>query len=205
MSERWSRRNVFVTLVVGLLAAAVPLGIYIHDFQSREIGTQIIESSETSETSLPTVSISSIHVSEVALDIPAVFEMGIQVDGTSNLSAQDLEVILDFGRAETEICGYTPKSAVIKVINDDKSYRRLEIAELGQKEKLYIRCFINLPIFEKVTIKGGNIFGTKSIDFEQYQVNLQSEPIGFWRGLGVFFVIFFSAMFCFKVVGFLFD
>ena len=204
MNEYWAKHNVVATLGVGLLSIAITLLLFFVESREHEIGTQTIESSESSETSLPTVSISSIHVSEVTLDIPAVFEMAIQVGGASNLSARDIDLILDFGRAEIEVCDYMPKSAVTHVVDEDKSYHRLEIAELRQEEKFYIRCLISSPVFENVIIKGGNTRSTRSIDFEQYQANLQSGPFGFWQGLGVFFVLFFSAIFCLKVIGFMF-
>ena len=205
MSEHWSRRNVIATIIIGLLTIAVTLGIFLFDSRDQEIGIQTDASSESSITTSPTISISSIHVSEVAMDIPAAFELGIQVGGSTNLAAHDIDVILDFGRAEIEVCDYTPARAVMNVVAEDKSHRRLEIEELRQEEKLYIRCLISSPVFDQVIISGGNISQGISIDFEQYQASLLSEPVGFWVGLGYFFVIFFTAMFCFKIIGFLFD
>lgn len=204
MSDYWAKRNVVATIAVGLLTSAIALWIFLNESREHEIGTQTIESSESSETSLPTVSISSIHVSEVTLDIPAVFEMGIQVSGTSNLSARDIDLILDFGKAEIEVCDHMPKSVVTHVVDEDKSYHRLEIAELRQKEKFYVRCLISLPVFENVIIEGGNTRSNTSIDFEQYQANLQSKLLGFLRGLGVFFLLFFSTVFCLKFLGIMF-
>ena len=141
------------------------------------------------------------------MDIPAVFELGVQVGGISNLAAHELDIILDFGRAEIDVCGYTPKSAITNVIASDRSHRRLEIAELQQKEKLYIRCLISSPVFEQVIISGDNIVHGKSIDFKQYQASLKSGPdqaVGFWATLGYCFVIFFSIVFCLKIIGVLF-
>ena len=139
------------------------------------------------------------------MDIPAAFELGIQVRGVTNLAAHDIDVILDFGRAEIEVCDYTPEPAVTNIVAEDKSHRRLEIEELRQKEKLYIRCLISSPVFDQVIINGGNLSHSTSIDFEQYQARLLSEPTGFWAGLGYCFVVFFSVMFCFKIMGFLFS
>ena len=204
MSELWSRRNVIATLIVGILTCGVTVALFFFDNWGQEIGTQTIESSESSEPSRPTVSISSIHVSDVAMDVPAAFEIGIQVSGTTDLPARNMNVTLDFGRAEIQVCGYTPREAVRKIVNEDKSYRRLEVAELRQEETLHIRCLISTPTFKKVAIEGGNIFRGRSIDFAQYRSSLLSEPIGFWRGLGRFFVVFLSIMLCFKIVGLLF-
>ena len=206
MSERWSRRNVIATLVVGVLTCAVTVALFFFDNWAQEIGTQTVESSEPSETSLPTVSISSIHVSDVAMDVPAVFEIAIQVDGTadSDVPARGIDVTLDFGRAEIQVCGYTPRGAVGENVNEDKSYRRLEVAELRQEETLYIRCLISTPVFKKVSVEGGNISRGRSIDFAEYRSTLLSEPIGFWTGLGRVFVVFLSIMLCFKIIGFLF-
>ena len=138
------------------------------------------------------------------MDIPAAFELGIQVGGRTNLAAHDIDIILDFGRAEIEVCGYTPARTVTNVVAEDKSHRRLEIEELRQEEQFYIRCLISSPVFDQVIISGGNISHSQSIDFEQYQASLLSEPLGFWAKLGYFFVIFLTAMFCFKIIGFLF-
>ena len=69
------------------------------------------------------------------MDIPAAFELGIQAGGRTNLAARDVDVALDFGRAEIEICDYTPEPAVTNVVAEDRSHRRLEIEELQQEEK----------------------------------------------------------------------
>ena len=207
MSEHWSRRNVIATIVVGVLTCTVTFAVYFFNSRDQEIDAQAVMPSESSEKQLQTVSIFSIHVSEVAMDIPAAFELGVQVGGISNLAALELDIILDFGRAEIDTCDYTPKSAITNVVASDKSHRRLEIAELRQKEKLYIRCLISSPVFEQVIISGDNIVRGISIDFKQYQASLQSEPdeaVGFWAVIGYGFVIFFSIVFCFKVIGFLF-
>ena len=165
MSERWSRRNVIATLVVGVLTCAVTVALFFFDNWAQEIGTQTVESSEPSETSLPTVSISSIHVSDVAMDVPAVFEIAIQVDGTSDLPARGIDVTLDFGRAEIQVCGYTPRGTVGKIVNEDKSYRRLEVAELRQEETLYIRCLISTPEFKKNLRRRWKYFSRKIYRF----------------------------------------
>ena len=204
-SELWSRRNVIATVAVGLLSCVVTATLYFVDFRTQEIGTQTtIESSESSEESSATVSISSIHLSTVALDVPAAFEMEVQVQGSSRFSAHDINVILDFGRAEIEGCGYSPKGAVRTIVEEDKSYRRLEVTELRPQEKLYIRCLLSSPVFEKVAVEGGNISIKRSIDFAQYQASLLSEPLGFWSWLGRLFVIFLLIMLCLKIIGYLF-
>ena len=100
--------------------------------------------------------------------IPAVFELGIQVGEILKSAAQAFDIILDFGRAEIEVCDYTPKSVIMNVVANDKSHRRIEIAELQQKEKFYIRCLISSPVFEQVIISGENISRGTSIDFKQY-------------------------------------
>lgn len=208
MSELWSRRNLIATVIVGLLGSAITLGIFLYDSPDQEIGTQTDQtnaSSESSITASPTISIFSIHISEVAMDIPAAFELGIQVGSRSSVAAHDIDVILDFGRAEIEVCDYTPELAVTNIVAEDKSHRRLEIEELQQEEKLHIRCLISSPVFDQVIISGGNIQQATSLDFEQYQASLIPEPVGFWSGVGRFFVIFFIAMFCFKTIGFLFN
>ena len=204
MSEHWSRRNLIATIILGLLTTVVTLGIFFYDSRGQEIGTPAAATPDSSETTSQTISIFSIHVSEVAMDIPAAFELGIQVGSRTNLAARDIGVILDFGRAEIEVCDYMPEPAVTNVVAEDKSHRRLEIEELRPSEKFYIRCLISSPVFDQVIVEGDNIDRGISIDFEQYQASLLSEPIEFWFGLGRFFVIFFTAMFCFKIIGFLF-
>ena len=114
-------------------------------------------------------------------------------------------VALDFGRAVIQVCGYTPRSAVANFVNEDKSYRRLEVAELRQEETLYIRCLISTPVFNKIVIEGGNISRGSTIDFAQYRATLLSEPIGFWERLGRGFVIFLSIVLCLKIIGFCFN
>ena len=139
MSELWTRRGAIGTIFVGLLATASSWGFYFFESRAPEIGTQTVASSDSSEeTSSPAISISSIHVSAVAMDIPAVFELGMQVGGRADLEARDIVVVLDFGRAEVEVCDYTPESAVTNFIAEDKSYRRLEIGVLQPQEKLHI-------------------------------------------------------------------
>ena len=169
MAIDWARRNVIATTVVGLLGVTVPLGIYFYgsrnaQIQEKEISTQEDETSEPSKLSLPGISISSIHVSEVAMDIPAAFELGIQARGITNLAVHDIDVVLDFGRAEIDVCDYTPEAAVTNVLSEDKSHRRIEIRELQQEEKFYIRCLITSPVFSQVIINAGNIDGSVSMD-----------------------------------------
>ena len=202
MSERWKRRKFIAKIVVGILTCTVPLGLYFYDNREQEIGTPVTESSESSESSddsLPTVSISSIYVSDVAMDVPAVFEIAVEVGGVSNQPARKLNVILDFGRAEVQVCDFTPKQAIRKFIEDDKSYRRLEIEELRQGETLYIRCLISSPEFKRVVVEGTGIFRGISIDFAEYQANLFDEPIGFWSKLFRVFIAFLVAMLCLRI------
>ena len=124
------------------------------------------------------------------------------------MAARDIDVVLDFGRAEIEVCDYTPESAVTNVMAEDKSHRRLEIGVLQQEEKLHIRCLISSPVFDQVTISGGNIDRGRSIDFEQYQASLLSEPVvGFRLFLIVLvslFLIFLTILFGIKLVHLLF-
>ena len=206
MSERWSRRNVIATIVVGLLGCivtlVVTLVVYPNNDQEKEIGTPITKSSESPKEAPPTVSITSIYVSDVAMDIPAVFEIGVEIGGFSNQPARNFNVMLDFGRAEVQVCGFTPKHAIKTIVNDDRNYRRLEITELRKNESLYIRCLISSPEFKKVVIEGGNIYRTRSIDFSEYQASLlpkssnpsnPSNELGFWgilwRAIVVFVVV----------------
>ena len=124
------------------------------------------------------------------MDIPAAFELGIQAGGRTNLAAHDVDVVLDFGGAEIEVCDYTPEPAVTNVVAEDKSHRRLEIEELQQEEKFHIRCLISSPVFDQVIISGGNIDRGISIDFAQYQASLVSEraeSVGFWPRVRLFF------------------
>ena len=202
MSKRWNRRNVIAIIFVGVVTGiVVPLGIYFYDNREQEIGTPTTKSSVSSDDSLPTISISSIYVSDVAMDVPAVFEIGVEVGGVSNLPARKLNVILDFGRAEVQVCDFTPKQAIKNFTNDDKSYRRLEIEELRQEETLHIRCLISSPEFKKVVVEGTGIHRGISIDFAEYQANLFDEPIGFWSGLWRTFIAFLVAMICLKIIG----
>lgn len=200
MSEIWSRRNVLATLLTSILMVA----IFFYENSDEEIGTETAEASDTSDVSLPSISISSIHLSEVAMDLPAVFEIGIVVSRHPKLSARNIDITLDFGRAEVNDCGFSPMKSVRKYVQGDKSYRRLEVVELRQNETFYIRCLLNTPIFNKVTIISETISSGKSITYEEYKDRLLSEPLGFWKGLGRIFVIFLFCMICFKIVGFLF-
>ena len=204
MSDRWSRRNVIATIVVGLLTCAVTVGIYIFKSPEKEIGTQVVNPERPSKHSSPYIAISSIHISNVAMDVPAVFEMELEVVGSINVPAKDIIVTLDFGRSEIKECGYFPRQNIKTLMKEDKNYRRLEILEIRQDEKFYIRCIVNQPIFDKVAIGGGNLLSTRSITFSQYLDIEMGDSIGFWGGLFRAFVIFLSFMLCFKIVGFLF-
>ena len=204
MSERWSRRNVIATVAVGILSIAVALAVYFLQSGEKTIETEIVTTSGETEEKLPTVSISSIYISETAMDIPAVFEMAIEAGGVSDLPARDLNVILDFGRAEVETCSYSPKKMVRTFVDDDKSYRRLKIEEIKQKERLYIRCLLSSPNFEKVVIEGGNLRSGISTDFSRYRASLESEGVGFWGAIWRAVAVLFIVLFCFKIIGILF-
>ena len=198
----WARRYA----LVGLLGVAATLVFHLYGSQGRAIqekeeSTSLDETSGSKKPGLTEISISSIHVSEVAMDIPAAFELGIQVGCNTNLAARDINVILDFGRAEIHACDYTPKSVVANVLTEDKSHRRIKIKELLQDQKFYIRCLISSPVFNQVIINGGNIDGSATLDFKQYQeewVGLRSETleVGFWEELGRLAAIFLLIIFC---------
>lgn len=201
VSELWTRRNVIATVIMGVLAIVVTLGIYFYDRNDAGIGSEVDTSEPPSDQS-PGINISSVYLSEVAMSVPAFFELSIQPTFAAVIGA---EVIIDFGRAEVDQCGYTPMRYVENVEASDKSYRRFELVQLGKDETFYVRCIIDSPFFSQVIIQGGNINIAKSLTFEQYQDSVSKPPMGFWPAIGYSFVVFFSLMFCFKVVGFLFD
>ncbi len=204
MSDRWSRRNVIATIAVGLLTCAVTIGIYVFQSPEKEIGSQVVNSEKSSKKLSPDISISSVHISSVAMDVPAAFEMELEVEGSANVPAKDIVVTLDFGRSEIKQCGYNPRHSITLLTKEDKNYRRLKISEIQQDEKFYVRCIIDQPIFDKVAIGGGNLFSSRSLTFSQYLDMEMGESIGFWGGLFRAFVVFLSLMLCFKIVGFLF-
>ena len=78
LNVTWSRRGVIAVIILGLLGIFVSVALFIYRDENQEIPTETIESSEAPKGS-PTVSISSIHVSEVAMDVAAAFEL----EGTS--------------------------------------------------------------------------------------------------------------------------
>ena len=180
------------------------VSIFFYENNLEEIGTETAEASDTSDDSLPSVSIASIHLSDVAMDVPAVFEIGIVVSSDSILSARNIDVTLDFGRAEVSDCGFSPMESVTNYIQEDKSYRRLEVVELRQNETFYIRCLLNTPTFKKVAIVGENVSRGRSITFAEYKNSLLSEPLGFWTFLGRAFVVFLFCVLCLKIIGIVF-
>ena len=197
VSEKWSRLN-FIVGILAILVAVAPY--FLNSARNQEVepqneaSSESSDESESSKPSLPTVEIASLYVSKVAMDIAAVFELEIQNTSLSGVSAHDFTVILDFGRAEVEVCDYTPKPFVITVAAKDKSYRSLEIVKLRQHEKLYIRCLISSPVFNQVIIEGDKIRSNGLIDFQQYRERL-AEPRTFWTnvwdnvGSPVFYVL----------------
>ena len=211
----WTRRNFFVALFVGVLGVGTPLVIHFYgsmgqETQEKEVSTQKNAASESDKPKLTTISISSIHVSEVAMDIPAAFELGIEVGGFTNLAAYDIDIILDFGRAEIQACDYTPGSVVSSVSEEDKSHRRIQIEVLDQGEKFYIRCLLSSPVFNQVIITGGNIDSRVTMNFKQYQegwLRLRSEStgVGFWRIIFRIAAVYFIIIFSLKIAGRLFD
>lgn len=178
----WCRRHLGIVITC-VATIAAPFLFY---FWSQEIEIQDLTSSEpveaqngpsSDESSLPSVTISWIHVSKVAMDISAAFEAEITVTGRRNATAaRDLRVILDFGRAEVDICDYMPRSAITTIVDEDKSYRRLEISKLRKKDSLHIRCLISTPEFNQVIVEGNNIFRGDSINYRQYQDSLMIRP-----------------------------
>ena len=182
-----------------------PLTVYFLQSGEQTIETEIVTTSENSEEEkLPTASISSIYVSETAMDIPAVFEVAIEAGGVSDLPARDVNVILDFGRAEVETCGYSPKTTVRSFVDKDESYRRIEVEEIKQQERLYIRCLLSTPYFERVVIEGGNLRSGISTDFDKYRASRESEGIGFWGAVWRAVAVLFIVLFCLKAIGIMF-
>ena len=182
----WCRRHLVIVVMTLIGCAATIAAPFLFNFWSQDIETGTVASSESVETqtvpssdesSLPRVKITSLHVSKVSMDIPAAFEAEITVTGLREAAAaRDLRVILDFGRAEVNICDYMPKSVVTTIVDEDKSYRRLEITELRKNESLHIRCLISTPEFDQVIVEGGNIFRGASINYQQYQDSLVMRP-----------------------------
>ena len=126
------------------------------------------------------------------------------------MAAHDIDIILDFGRAEIEACDYTPGAVVSNVSAEDKSHRRIQIEALNQEEKFYIRCLLSSPVFNQVIITGGNIDSSVTMGFKQYQerwIRLRSESteVGFWTIMFRITAIFFIFIFCVKIVYWLFD
>ena len=204
MTERWSRRNVYATIVVGLLGTATTVGVFFYDSGSQDIGTETESSSidDTDESSsAPRISIASIHVSEAAMEVPSVFEVSIEVGGLGAPPVSGTDVIIDFGIAEVETCGYTPTRAVQAFISADANSRKLTIGMLQTGERLHIRCLLNAPFFDQILVQGGNIFSGRSITFAEYQASLMSDSPGFWARLGYIFVSLLFIIFCFKIIG----
>lgn len=193
-SERWTRRNVYATVIIGLLGCTVTLIVFFWDSQDHGTDTTEVPPG-SSEPGKPTILISSLHVSEIAMDIPAAFELGIQVGGRTDLPAREVNIILNFGRAEIEACDYAPKRSAASVISEDKSHHQIQIEELRQEEKFYVRCLISSPVFDQIIVTGSNINdGGKSIEFEQYHESLLLKSVkseGFWTVLGKSLVVGF--------------
>ena len=204
LNVTWSRRGVIAVIILGLLGIFVSVALFIYRDENQEIPTETIESSEAPKGS-PTVSISSIHVSEVAMDVAAAFELEIQAGGVSKIPACDINIVLDFGRAEIEACDYAPKPVVTNVVVEGKSHRRFEVSQLGQKEKLYIRCLISSPTFNQILINGGNLRFDESMSFESYMnYNSKIDTSFFETWSKVVFVVFtiiFFFWFCSKLFG----
>jgi len=186
---------------MGIITVVASVGLYLHDRSDPDIGSDV-NVSKSADGESPSIRISSVYLSEVAMSVPAFFELSIQ---PQLAPAFGTELILDFGRSEVDVCGYTPMRYVENVETTDKNYRRFKIAQLGKDEKFYVRCIISAPFFSQVIIQGGNINIAKSLTFAEYQASVSGPSIGFWPGLGYFFVIFFTAMLCLKIIGFLFD
>ena len=175
----WTRRNVTATILFGLLAVGVSLATYLHETEDREIPTETTVSQKATKNS-PSVSVSAIHVSAIAMDVPAAFELEIRAGKFSTVPARGLNVVLDFGRAKVEACGYSPKQLITNVAREDKSYRRFEIAELRQNEKLHIRCIIDSPFFHQVVINGDNLGRSETINFSSYTNSIGDTGSLFW-------------------------
>ena len=180
MSIDWSRRNVFVTFFVGFATIGVTLGIYWYSSTQNELGTTIepaaVDSGTRSEIRNPTVSFADVYLSPVALAVPSVFEMWIEVHSVDGVPVIDADFVLDFGRSEVVQCNYSPSVAMTRLTSDDKSYRRFVINELNDNERLYLRCLISSPVFYEILVQGGNLGTGRSLSFDQYQANQIREP-----------------------------
>ena len=184
MSKKWTRRGVIASIIGTILTCAISLWVYLNDSNIAKPYVANHETSTKDRQDTQTVSIASIYVSKVPMDIPSVFELTIQVGSIHNVMAKELVISLDFGRATVDTCDYIPNLSTTNITNDDNNRRRLEIAELGSKEKLYIRCLISLPIFEQVLISGENISHNVSLSYKEFQNRENPNyQIGFWTFL----------------------
>ena len=205
MTERWSQRNVYATVVIGLLGVATSLGVFLLDSNGEDLGkeTELSSIGDSDEApDAPRISITSIHISDAAMDVPAVFEVSIEAGGLGDQPVSGTDVVFDFGRAEVETCGYTPTRSVQAFISSDINSRKLTIDTLQAGENLNFICLLNAPFFDQVFVQVGNIFSGRSITFAEYQESLVSDRPSFWAILGYIFVSILFIINCLpKIIG----
>ena len=202
MSEIWARRTFIWKILLGLATVATPFIIHRLTWDDKEIGTTTQINSNSSQSGLPTIRIDSVYVSQVSMDVPGVFELSIRGDQNSDI--HNIQVMMDFGRAEIDHCGYAPKSSVQSIVADDRSYRRIEIDKIRPLEKFYIRCQIDPPLFEQVVVTAPDISRNISVSFDEYQASLESDSAGFWQVLGYIIAIFMAGALFIKFCSLLF-
>jgi hypothetical protein len=200
------KASIIATVVVGILSAAVAL--YIHfDSPELDISGTIIEKlaedpSNKKSAKTPTINISEVFITPIDTKMSSTFYA--EVSNTGMASAEEFEVLVDFGESAIETCEWSPKSIAKTKESEALSLQILQVSSLKKDTSLYVTCSMNLPYFKKLWIGGGNIGFEKFIDYDAYKEMRLGEGISFYTGLWRALLIGFFALIFFKLVGFLF-
>lgn len=194
---KWS---IWTTIIVAVISGAIAL--YTH-FDSKEESNQITSKPQDSDKKETT----SIHIEEIQLtpvdfDIPSSFY--IEISNNWRL-ANDITVLIDFGKAKTEECAIKPNDELNISISGDEYILKVKVKELLKNESLYIYCLISLPAFKKIIVSGGNLTQEKIKTFSEYRSQEDFEPNAYWSILLSIIGTLLLVSFTFRIIFSLFS
>jgi hypothetical protein len=130
-----------------------------------------MDEDETSKSGTENLVISKIEISPKVFNLPSYFYIEIENKGTRTI--ENLEVLIDLGRAKYEDYDYS-KSLEIIPLNDtnDMSFLKFKISLIKPNQSIQIYSLQSIPVFRSIVMNASNMTFDKVYSYEEY---LKSE------------------------------
>jgi hypothetical protein len=146
----------------------IPIETSKKDIESK---IESMDEDETSKSGTENLVISKIEISPKVFNLPSYFYIEIENKGTRTI--ENLEVLIDLGRAKYEDYDYS-KSLEIIPLNDtnDMSFLKFKISLIKPNQSIQIYSLQSIPVFRSIVMNASNMTFDKVYSYEEY---LKSE------------------------------